>query len=103
MAVDLGSGAWEVADIPGLAGVASEVRAGLKTLSSLFRGRPVLAQAGFGVSELGSRCSGRVARGDGVTMLGDWVRRVPASSESGMICGQFESSIAYRIGLGVTR
>ena len=50
--------------------MASEARAGLKTLSSLSRGRPVPVQAGVGVLGLGLRCSGRVARGDGVTVLG---------------------------------
>ena len=48
--------------------MASSTRAGLKTLSCC----PGDArEAGFGVLGLGLRCSGRVARGDGVTVLGD--------------------------------
>ena len=47
VAIDWGSGAWEVAGILGQTGVASEVRAGLRILSWLSRGRPVLMQAGF--------------------------------------------------------
>ena len=63
--------------------MALEARAGLKSLSSLSRGRPAWVTAGFGVLGLGLRCSGWVARGDGVTGLGDWVRWVLASSGVG--------------------
>ena len=63
--------------------MALEARAGLETLSSLSWGRPVLVPAGFGVLGLGLRCSGRVDGGDGVIVLGDWGRWVPASSGAG--------------------
>ena len=49
VAVDLGSGAWEVASNSAYAEVALEARAGLKTLGPLFRGRPVLSLGEFGV------------------------------------------------------
>ena len=44
--------------------MALEARAGLKTLSLLSRGRPVLVQAGVGALGLGLRYSGRVVKGD---------------------------------------
>ena len=52
-----------------------KARAGLKTLSLLSRGRPLLVQAGVGALGLGLRYSGRVGRGDwgysvGVQVLG---------------------------------
>ena len=64
VAVDLGSGSWEVAGNSVYAGVALEVRSGLNTLSLLSRGRPALVQAGVGALGLGLRYSGRVVRGD---------------------------------------
>ena len=64
VAVDLGSGAWEVAGNSGRARVALEARAGLKTLNLLSRGRPVLVQAGIRALGLGLRYWGRVVRGD---------------------------------------
>ena len=88
MAVDSGSGAWEVAGNPGYAGGASEARAGLKTLSSLSRGRRVLVQAAVGVLRLALRCSGRVARGDGVNSAwGIKLDEFRRARESGTSCG----------------
>ena len=44
--------------------MALEARAGLKTLSLLSRGAPVLVQAGVGALGLGLRYLGRLDRGD---------------------------------------
>ena len=83
MAVDLGSGAWEVADNSGRAGVALKARAGPRTLSVLSRGLPVLVQASVGALGLRLRYSGRVVRGDWGYSVGVQGRCVRASSGVG--------------------
>ena len=69
-----GSGAWEVAGNSGQAGVTPEARAGLKTLSSLFRGRPVLSLGDLGVLQPGLTCLGLVFWVDFVGLYGQRVR-----------------------------
>ena len=83
MAVDLGSGAWEAAGNSRYAGVALEARAGLKTLSPLFRGRLVLSLDELGVLHSGLRCLGLVVRVDWVGLYGHRVRGALMSSGFG--------------------
>ena len=74
MAVDWGSGAWEVAGNSGWAGVALEARAGLTTLSPLFRRRPVLSLDGLGMLQSGLGCLGLLVRVDWIGLYWHRVR-----------------------------
>ena len=54
--------------------MALEARAGLKTLSPLFRGRPVLSRGDLGVLQSGLGCLGLVVRVDWVGLYGHRIR-----------------------------
>ena len=97
VAVDLGSGAWEVARNLRRAEVALEAQAGPKTLSLFSRGRPVLVQASVGALGLRLRYSGRVARSDWGYSVRVQVRCVPASWGIG---NQLRVALAARSSVG---